>query len=152
MHRHSKTLDVSIPAGTTDGTRIKLSGQGGAGTDGAPNGNLFLRVRLARDPRFTVDGRNLKTTLAVSPWEAALGAKVPLTLLDGKTAMLTIKPGSQSGTQLKLKGKGMPGRGKKKAGDLVAEVKIVVPKDPSSKERELFEQLAEASSFDPRAA
>ncbi len=152
VHRHRKTLDVSIPAGTTEGTRIKLSGQGAAGTDGAPNGDLFLRVHLAPDPRFEVDGRNLKTTLAVSPWEAALGAKVPLTLLDGKTAMLTIKPGSQSGTQLKLKGKGIPGRGKRKAGDLLAEVKIVVPKEPSSKERELFEQLAEASRFDPRAA
>jgi len=151
-HRHRKTLDVSIPAGTTDGMRIKLSGQGGPGTDGAPNGNLFLRLRLAPDPRFEVDGRNLKTTLAVPPWEAALGAKVPLTLIDGKTAMLTIKPGSQSGTQLKLKGKGMPGRAKKKAGDLLAEVKIAVPKKATGKARELFEQLAEASSFDPRAA
>jgi len=152
VQRHRKTLDVSIPAGATEGTRIRLSGQGGAGTDGAPGGDLFLRVRLAPDPRFEVDGKNLETTLAISPWEAALGAKVPLTLLDGKTAMLTIKPGSQSGTQLKLKGKGMPGRGKRKAGDLLARIKIVVPKTTTDKERELFEQLAEASSFDPRAA
>jgi curved DNA-binding protein len=152
VHRHRKTLYVSIPPGTTDGVRIKLSGQGGPGSDGAPNGNLFLRVRLLPDPKFEVDGRNLATTLPVSPWEAALGAKVPLTMIDGKTAMLTIKPGSQSGTQLRLKGKGMPGRGNKNAGDLRAEVKIVVPKKATGKERELFEQLAEASSFDPRAA
>ena len=151
VHRHRKTLDVSIPAGATEGTRIRLSGQGGAGTDGAPNGDLFLRVRLAPDPRFEVDGKDLETALAVSPWEAALGTKVPLTLLDGKTAMLTIKAGSQSGTQLRLKGKGMPGRGTRKAGDLLARVKIVVPKNLLDRERTLFEELARASSFDPRA-
>ena len=149
--RHTKTLDVSIPPGTTEGMRIKLSGQGGAGSDGAPDGDLFLRVHLAPDPRFSIDGRDLKTTLAVSPWEAALGAKVPLTLLDGKTAMLSIKPGSQSGTQLKLTGKGMPGRGKKPAGDLLAELKIVVPAILADRDKALFEELAEASAFDPRA-
>jgi curved DNA-binding protein len=120
VHRHRKTLDVSIPPGTTDGMRIRLSGQGGAGTDGPPAGDLFLRVHLAPDRRFAVDGRDIATTLPVSPWEAARGAKVPLTLPDGKTAMLTITPGSQSGTQLKLKGKGMPGRGTRTAGPIVS--------------------------------
>jgi curved DNA-binding protein len=152
VERHTKTLDVTVPPGSVDGTRIRLRGQGGPGTDGAPNGDLFLRVRVRPDPRFELDGRNLKTTLDVTPWEAALGAKIPLKLMDGKTASLTIKPGARSGSQLRLKGRGMPARGRKPAGDLIAELRIVVP-DPLSEEEEgLFEKLAETSEFDPRAA
>jgi len=142
VERHNKTLDVSVPAGSVDGTRIRLKGQGGAGTDGAPNGDLFLRVNV----------QNLKTFLDITPWEAALGAKVPLSLMDGKTASLTIAPGSRSGSQLKLKGRGMPARGKKKAGDILAELRIVVPDKLSDNEKELFEKLAEQSDFNPRAA
>ena len=152
VERHNKTLDVSVPAGSVDGTRIRLKGQGGAGTDGAPNGDLFLRVNVQPDPRFDLDGRNLKTFLDITPWEAALGAKVPLSLMDGKTASLTIAPGSRSGSQLKLKGRGMPARGKKKAGDILAELRIVVPDKLSDNEKELFEKLAEQSDFNPRAA
>lgn len=152
VERHTKTLDVTVPPGSVDGTRIRLRGQGGPGTDGAPNGDLFLRVRVRPDPAFELDGRNLKTTLDVTPWEAALGAKIPLKLMDGKTASLTIKPGARSGTQLRLKGRGMPARGRKPAGDLVAELRIVVPDPISEDERELFEKLAETSDFNPRAA
>lgn len=152
VERHTKTLDVTVPPGSVDGTRIRLRGQGGPGTDGAPNGDLFLRVRVRPDTRFELDGRNLKTTLDVTPWEAALGAKIPLKLMDGKTASLSIKPGARSGTQLRLKGRGMPARGRKPAGDLVAELRIVVPDPLSDEERELFEKLAETSDFNPRAA
>lgn len=152
VERHKKTLDVSVPAGSVDGTRIRLKGQGGAGTDGAPSGDLFLRVNVQPDSQFDLDGRNLKTYLDIAPWEAALGAKVPLKLIDGKTASLNIKPGSRSGSRMKLKGRGMPARGKKKAGDLLAELRIVVPDELSDRERELLEQLAEESDFNPRAA
>jgi curved DNA-binding protein len=152
VERHTKTLDVSVPAGSTDGTRIRLKGQGGAGTDGAPNGDLFLRVSIRPDRRFELEGRNLKTYLDIAPWEAALGAKIPLKLMDGKTASLTIKPGARSGTQLRLKARGMPGRGRKPAGDLIAELRIVVPAELTDSEQELFEKLAETSDFNPRAA
>lgn len=152
IERHKKTLDVSVPAGSVDGMRIRLKGQGGAGTDGAPSGDLFLRVNVQPDPRFDLAGRDLKTYLDISPWEAALGAKVPLGLMDGKTASLNIKPGARSGSRMKLKGRGMPARGKKKAGDLLAELRIVVPDELSDRERELLEQLAEESEFNPRAA
>lgn len=152
VERHTKTLDVSVPAGSVEGTRIRLKGQGGAGTDGAPDGDLFLRVHVRPDPRFELDRRDLRTTIDVSPWEAALGAKVPLKMLDGKTASLTIPPGTRSGLQLKLKGRGIPARGKAKAGDLLVEVRIIVPDQLSDSERGLFEQLAETSEFNPRAA
>jgi curved DNA-binding protein len=152
VERHTKTLDVSVPEGSVEGMRIRLKGQGGAGTDGAPAGHLFLRVRVRPDPRFELDRRNLRTTIDVSPWEAALGAKIPLKMLDGKTASLTIPPGSRSGSKLKLKGRGIPARGKAKAGDLFAEVRIGVPDQLSDGERSLFEQLAETSDFNPRAA
>jgi len=92
------------------------------------------------------------TYLDITPWEAALGAKVPLTLMEGKTASLTIAPGARSGSQLKLKGRGMPARGKKRAGDILAELRIVVPDQLSEEEKELFERLAEQSDFNPRAA
>lgn len=152
VERHTKTLDVTVPRGSIDGTRIRLKGQGGAGTDGAAAGDLFLRVRVRPDRRFELDGRDLKTRLDVTPWEAALGAKVPLKLMDGKTASLNIEPGARSGSQLRLKGHGMPGRGRKTAGDLIAELRIVAPDKLSDEERELFEKLAETSEFNPRAA
>ena len=152
VERHTKTLDVTVPAGSTQGTRIRLKGQGGAGTDGAPSGDLFLRVSIRPDHRFELEGRNLKTHLDIAPWEAALGAQIPLKLMDGKTASLTIKPGARSGTQLRLKARGMPARGRKQAGDLIAELRIVVPSELTEAERELFEKLAETSDFNPRAA
>jgi curved DNA-binding protein len=152
VERHTRTLDVTVPTGAGDGTRIRLKGQGGAGTDGAPNGDLFLRIRVRPDPRFSLDGRDLRVQLEITPWEAALGARVPLKLLDGKTASLTIEPGAKSGSQLRLKGRGLPARGKKKAGDLLVELRIVVPAPLSDAERELFEQLADRSEFNPRAA
>jgi curved DNA-binding protein len=152
VERHTKTLDVTVPAGSTQGTRIRLKGQGGAGTDGAPSGDLFLRVSIRPDRRFELEGRNLKTHLDIAPWEAALGAQIPLKLMDGKTASLTIKPGARSGTQLRLKARGMPARGRKQAGDLIAELRIVVPSELTEAERELFEKLAETSDFNPRAA
>lgn len=152
VERHTKALDVSVPPGSLEGTRIRLKGQGGQGTDGAPNGDLYLRVHVKSHPQFTLDERDLKTTLAITPWEAALGGKAPLTMLDGKTASLTIPAGARSGQQLKLKERGMPARGKAKAGDLLAELRIAVPEELSDRERALFEELAEISDFDPRAS
>ena len=104
------------------------------------------------DQRFDLDGRDLRSYLDITPWEAALGATVPLKLMDGKTASLNIKPGARSGSRMKLKGRGMPARGKKKAGDLFAELRIVVPEQLSEQDRDLFEKLAETSEFNPRAA
>lgn len=144
----AKTYQVKIPAGTTDGTKIRLAGQGAKGTGGAPSGDLLLKVKLAPHPRFDVDGHDLKAVLNVSPWEAALGAKIDFGTLDGDVK-LTVPPGSSSGTKLRLKGKGLPKKGGER-GALNVEVRVVVPKELSADEQRLFEQLASTSRFDPR--
>jgi curved DNA-binding protein len=144
-----RDYEVNIPAGVVDGQRIRLAGEGGRGAGGGQSGDLFLRVRLKPHPRFRVEGRDLHVDVRVAPWEAALGASVEVPTLTGST-QVKIPAGSSSGRKLRLKGKGLPSpRGK--PGDLYAIVKIVVPKKLAQPERELFEQLAEVSSFDPRA-
>jgi curved DNA-binding protein len=144
-----RDYEVNIPAGVVDGQRIRLAGEGGRGAGGGQSGDLFLRVRLKPHPRFRVEGRDLYVDVRVAPWEAALGASVEVPTLTGST-QVKIPAGSSSGRKLRLKGKGLPSpRGK--PGDLYAIVKIVVPKKLAQPERELFEQLAEVSSFDPRA-
>jgi curved DNA-binding protein len=143
-----RSYDVSIPAGVTDGQRIRLAGQGGQGSRDAPAGDLYLVVRIKPDGRFRIDGRDITTDLPITPWEAVLGASVAVRTPGGE-AKVKIPPGSSTGRRLRLRGEGMPDRGGK-AGDLFAEIKVMVPPKPTARERELFEQLAAESTFDPR--
>ena len=143
-----RDYEVNIPAGVRDGQRIRLAGEGGAGVRGGPSGDLFLRVRVKPHRRFRVDDRDLYVDVPVAPWEAALGATVEVPTLEGRSRV-KVPPGSSSGRRLRLKGQGMPGPGDQQ-GDLFATVKIIVPKRLNEKERELFEELAKASKFDPR--
>ena len=143
-----REFEVEIPPGVRDGQRIRLSGQGSPGAGEGESGDLFLRVRLKPHPRFRVQGRDLYVDLAVSPWEAALGADVSVPTLDG-SARVKVPAGSSSGRRLRLRGQGLPGGGGS-AGDLYAVVMIHVPKKLTRRERELFEQLASTSKFDPR--
>lgn len=143
-----RTYDVTIPRGVTDGQRIRLAGEGGQGSGGAAAGDLHLRVRIARHPVFRLDGRNIHVQVPVAAWEAALGATVPVPT-PGGTAKVAVPPGSSTGRRLRLRGEGMP-HPRGTAGDLFAEVRISVPSRLSDRERELFEELAASSSFDPR--
>lgn len=143
-----RDFEVRIPPGVRDGQKIRLAGQGGEGASGGPAGDLYLRVRIKRDPRFRREGDDLVVEVPVAPWEAALGATVPVPTLDG-SAKVKVPAGSSSGRRLRLRGEGMPGPGGRK-GDLYASVKIVVPKRLEKRERELFEELAAVSRFDPR--
>ena len=143
-----RDFEVDIPAGVRDGQRIRLAGEGGEGSGGGPSGDLFLRIRLRPHPRFAVDGHDLYVELPVTPWEASLGAEVPVPTLDG-TTRVKVPPGSSSGRRLRLRGQGLP-EGRSGTGDLYAIVEVEVPKEPTKKERELFEQLASESKFDPR--
>ncbi|MFC9433787.1 DnaJ C-terminal domain-containing protein [Nocardia sp. NPDC057030] len=143
-----RTYDVDIPAGVIDGQRIRLAGQGGRGSGDAPAGDLYLVVHIKPHPRFRLVGRDIYLDLPVSPWEAALGATVAIPTPSGE-AKVKVAPGSSTGRKLRLRGAGMPNpRGAD--GNLYAEVKVMVPAKPTARERELFEQLAAASTFDPR--
>ena len=140
--------DVTIPPGVVDGQRIRLAGQGGRGSGNAPPGDLYLVVRIKPHPRYKLSGRDVSVELPVSPWEAALGATIPVQTLGGEVKV-RVAPGTSSGRRLRLRGEGMPNpRGK--PGDLYAEVRVMVPKTLSRRERELYEELAAVSDFDPR--
>ena len=143
-----RSFDVNVPAGVTDGQRIRLAGQGGRGGDGASPGDLYLVVRIMPHPRYRVRGRDVYTELRLAPWEAALGASVAIDTPGGE-AKVTVPAGTSSGRRLRLRGSGLPNRAGR-AGDLFAEAKIIVPARLSDAERQLFEQLAATSGFDPR--
>jgi curved DNA-binding protein len=143
-----RSYEVTIPAGVTDGQRIRLAGQGASGLGGGPRGDLYLAVRLAPHPRYRVDGRDITAELPVTPWEATLGASVPVDT-PGGPVQVRVPAGSSSGRRLRLRGRGMPNP-KGRSGDLYAEIRIVVPAHPSEEERALWRRLAEASTFDAR--
>ena len=145
----SRTYQVKIPRGITNAARIRLAGQGSASPRGGSAGDLYLRIEIAPHPVFRVDGHDLEVTLPISPWEAALGARVTIPTLEGN-ASLTLPAGTESGQKLRLRGKGL-GQGKGlEPGDLIVQVQIVVPKKMSPREKELFEELAKVSGFKPR--
>ncbi|MFV8819977.1 DnaJ C-terminal domain-containing protein [Haliea sp. E17] len=148
LHYQRKSLKVTIPAGVADGERIRVKGQGAPGSGGGPAGDLYLHVRLVPHPVFDVEGHNLLVTVPVAPWEAALGAKVVVPTLDGKIS-LTVAPNSQSGQKLRVRGKGLAGKGGR--GDLFAVLKVVMPPGAAAGTTELWQQLAEKAAFDPRA-
>ena len=146
--RIHKKLKVKIPKGVCDGERVRLKGQGGAGQASAPNGDLYLHIRIVPHPMFDIQGHDLMMTLPIAPWEAVLGTKVTLPTLSGKIN-LSVPPNSQSGQKLRLKGKGLPT--KTGSGDLYVIFKIVIPATTTDASKALWQTLSEASAFDPRA-
>ncbi|TVR59817.1 MAG: J domain-containing protein [Spirochaetaceae bacterium] len=146
--RRNKNLEVTIPPGIQDGKRLRLGGQGARLPDGR-TGDLYLKIRIAPHAVFRIDGADLEADLPVTPWEAALGAKVTAPLVDG-SATVTIPPGARSGKKLRLKGKGLKRDGTER-GDLYFVLSIVVPEKITAEEHELFEKLAKVSKFDPRS-
>lgn len=143
-----RTYTVTIPRGVTDGKRIRLAGEGGRGFGEGRPGDLYLIVRLQPDRRYRVEGKDIVVELRLAPWEAALGATVPVTTPGGETKV-TVPAGSSTGRRLRVQGEGLPSPGGR-SGDLHAEVKIMVPSRLTRRERELFSELAAASRFDPR--
>jgi len=147
--RRPKSLEVTIPAGVREGSVIRLPGQGEPGSSGAPAGDLFLRVRLQPHRLFNIVGENdVQIELPVAPWEAALGAKIPVPTLDGPVEM-KIPPGAQGGQRLRLRGQGLNRRGGGR-GDEYVKIRIVIPPKLTPKEKELFEKLAAESRFNAR--
>jgi curved DNA-binding protein len=144
-----RTLRVRIPAGVTDGSRIRLAGQGGDSPAGGPPGDLFLVVRLRAHPFVRREGRDLYVDLPLTVPEAALGAEVVLPTFDG-AVQLRVPPGSASGRQLRLRGRGLPDLRGGPRGDLYAVAKIVLPEE-SEALRRAVEPLASLYKQDPRA-
>jgi curved DNA-binding protein len=143
-----RTLQVRIPAGVKPGQMIRLAGQGGPGHGGAPAGDLFLEVTLQAHPRWRVDGSTLVAELPVAPWEAALGAVLPVQLPDGSTLKVRVPADAQPGRVLRVPGKGWPGSTR---GDLELIVRVVLPSAWDPRARALYERMAsELSDFDAR--
>jgi curved DNA-binding protein len=144
----TRELDVRIPKGVHEGQLIRLAGQGSPGHGEGMAGDLLLEVHFQPHARFRVDGRDVCTTLRVAPWEAALGAIVPVTLPGGGQLRVRIPEGAQSGRQLKVRGEGIPGD---PPGDLLLDLAVVVPPATTPRARELYETMARELAFDPRA-
>jgi curved DNA-binding protein len=136
-----ETYQVKIPRGVREGQRIRLAGQGEAGERGGKSGDLFLRVRLARHPDFTVEGADLIHEVRIAPWQTVLGDQIVVPTLEGN-ARLKIPPGTQGGQRFRLRGRGLPGVSGNR-GDLYVVVQIAIPKKLSEREREIWEQLAQ---------
>ncbi|MCM2341171.1 J domain-containing protein [Rhodoferax sp.] len=142
-----RTLQVTIPPGACQDQKLRLRGKGGKGRNGGPDGDIYLQVKLAPHAVFRPDRHDLYFDLVLSPWEAALGAEVEIPTLE-KPVLLTVPPGTRAGRKLRLRGRGLA----PEHSDLYAIVHIDVPATLSTRERELFQELAKVSSFKPRAA
>ncbi len=134
-----KTLEVKIPPGVREGSRIRLKGQGGEGLGGGPAGDLFLKVRLLSHPHFQLQGRDIESEVRLRPDQAALGTRITIPTLDGPVEM-TVPPESGCGRKLRLKGKGFPLSGKAR-GDQYVRVVIDIPAPLTGAEKELYERL-----------
>ncbi|MCB1318686.1 MAG: DnaJ domain-containing protein [Leptospiraceae bacterium] len=145
---NGKSLQVKIPQGIQPGKQIRLTGQGTPGQGGAPAGDLYLKVEITSDPVLRLDGRDIHTTVAVAPWEAALGASIPVPTLDGRVE-LRIPEQSQSGRKLRLRGKGFPGN---PPGDQYVYLQVMLPPVKSDRDREYYLDMQKRFDFNPRAA
>ena len=143
-----KTFDVKIPAGIRNNEKIRLLGQGKEGNNGGSNGDLFIKINIENDARFKINGYNIHTDLFLTPWEAALGTKANVVGIDDESNIY-IPGGVQSGEKITIPGKGYKDS-KGGRGDLIANIKVMVPKQLTEKEKEIFTRLKEVSSFNPR--
>ena len=147
----TEPLEVRIKAGTRDGQRIRIAGKGNAGVQGGPPGDLYVIIRTEEHPVFRRDGDDIYLTVPVTATEAALGSKIEVPTIDGRT-LLKIPPGTQSGQKLRLRDKGVPSATKEGArGDEIVEVKVTVPLPKDEKTKELLRELAKLNPEDPRA-
>lgn len=139
-----KTLKVNIPKDSVPGKRVRLTGQGGSGTQGGTPGDLYLVVQLADNRGFTLDGNDVLYDLPITPWEAALGEKVPVPTPSGGRIELTVPAGSQSGKRLRLRQRGVAG------GDFIVTLLIHTPPAKTDEARALYQEMKVSMPFDPR--
>jgi curved DNA-binding protein len=142
----SRTLNVKIPAGVQDGQQIRLKGQGSPGHGGGPSGDLFLEITLAPHRHFRLEGQDVTLELPVAPWELHSGKSVNIPTLGG-TVSMKLPASTRAGQRMRLTGKGLPG---KVPGDQYVVIRLVMPEDLSPRARELLDELAAETRFDPR--
>lgn len=143
-----RTFSVKVPSGIRDKEKIRLIGQGKEGKNGGKNGDLFIKINIKDNDKFKLKGCNLITDLYLTPWEAALGTRVKIASIDDEVS-LYIPEGMESGEKVRIPQKGYKD-GKGGRGDLVAEVKILVPKKLNEDEKKLFQEMSKISKFNPR--
>lgn len=143
-----KNIVVQIPKGIGNEEKIRLIGQGKPGQNGGKNGDLYIKIKIEDSKIFKLKGNDLYTDLLLTPWEAALGVKANINSMDDETSIY-IPQGIQSGERIKIPGKGYQTENGKR-GDLIAQIKIVVPRELTTQEKEIYEKLKEISSFNPR--
>ena len=148
LSAEERTLQVNIPAGIEDGTRIRLSGEGEAGLRGGPAGDLYIFLSVSPHEFFQRDGADLYCTVPVSMTKAALGGSFEVTTIDNSKARVKLPEGTQTGKQFRLKGKGMPVLRSPQTGDLFIQVAIETPQNLSRRQRELLEEFDAIGSHD----
>jgi molecular chaperone DnaJ len=147
----TEPMEVRVKAGTRDGQRIRIAGKGNSGTHGGGAGDLYFIIRVGEHPVFRRDGDDIYVTVPVEAWEAALGAKIEVPTIDGRS-QLKIPPGTQSGQKLRLREKGVPSATREGLrGDEIVEIKIAVPAAHDMRARELWQELQKLHPEDPRA-
>mgnify|MGYP000611140528 FL=1 len=148
VNGRSKVFSINIPKGIRNGEKIRLIGQGKDGANGGKSGDLYIKIDIQNSKNFRLNGMDIYTDLLITPWEASLGTRVNVQTIDSENKIY-IPQGIQSGEKLRISNKGYDdGNGNR--GDLVAEIKIVVPKKISEQEKELYEKLEQISKFNPR--
>ncbi|HUR69883.1 MAG TPA: molecular chaperone DnaJ [Candidatus Thermoplasmatota archaeon] len=150
--QRARTLAVSVPAGVPEGGTLRLRGEGEAGEEGTPSGDLYVRVRIREHAVFKREGEDLHVTIPLTFSQAALGDEIEVPLLDGRRDVIQVPPGTQGGEVFRLRGKGLPQLGGARKGDLLIAVRVYSPQKLSAEERALFEQLAKLEGREPKKA
>jgi molecular chaperone DnaJ len=145
----SEALTIPVPAGLADGARIRVPAKGHAGRNGGENGDLFITVHVQPHPLFRRDGDDLHLVVPVAVHEAALGAKIDVPSLDGP-ARLRVPPGTQSGQRFRLRERGVPSPRDGRRGDIVVEVRLVLPKLLDERSKELLREFGKINNDDVR--
>lgn len=147
IRNEQKKLKVKVPAGVTNGQKIRLRGQGGPGVGKGASGDLYIEIQIREDSRFHLDGKDVSVSVPVTPWEAALGASIEVPTLNG-TVKMTVPANASQGQRLRLKGRGLPG---KTPGDQYVVLSVIVPKAETDEQKKAYQAMSELWSIDPRA-
>jgi curved DNA-binding protein len=147
LHPKSRNLKINIPKGVSSGQQLRLASQGAPGSGNGPSGDLYLEIDINPHRLFTLQGKDIYITVPITPWEAALGAKIKIPTLGGSVDM-KIAAGSQAGQKLRLKGRGLPS--KAESGDQYVLLQVVTPPAHNETQRNLYEKMAEEMPFNPR--